>query len=179
MSGARPAPSLAAPAGPAEPASAGRGTASAGRGTSGGSVTGDRVTRPTPGQLAWPLPGKVTAGYGFAYSEVHGDWRLHAGIDVAGDAGSPVIAAAAGVVRRVGCDPARRYTVEIDHGGGVVTAYLHLGKAAVGEGATVKRGQVIGHLGEPGQEEPGQAHVHFEVRVDGSPRDPLEWLAPR
>lgn len=104
---------------------------------------------------------------------------MHAGIDVAGEAGSPVRAAAAGVVRLVSLDPGRRYTVEIDHGGGVVTAYLHLAKAAVPQGARVKRGQVIGRLGEPGQEEPGGAHVHFEVRVDGSPRDPLEWLAPR
>jgi murein DD-endopeptidase MepM/ murein hydrolase activator NlpD len=134
---------------------------------------------PAPGQLAWPLRGKVVAGYGFAYSEVHGDWRLHPGIDVAGEAGSPVSAAAPGVVRLVSRDPARGCTVEIDHGGGVVTAYLHLGEAVVPPGARVKRGQVIGHLGEPGQEEPGVVHVHFEVRVDGSPRDPMKWLPPR
>lgn len=134
---------------------------------------------PAPGELAWPLPGKVTADYGFAYSEVHGDWRLHAGIDLEGEGGRAVTAAAGGVVKLVSRNPRDGCVVEIDHGGGIVTAYLHLGKALVRKDDRVNRGQVVGHLGEPGEGEPGGPHLHFEVRMDGSTRNPLDWLSPR
>ncbi|MDI6824269.1 MAG: peptidoglycan DD-metalloendopeptidase family protein [Bacillota bacterium] len=152
------------------PAPDGRaGNPAAGGAGAGAPVAGGAVG-PDPGDLVWPLEGDVIAEYGFAYSEVYGDWRLHPGIDIAGEPGGAVRAAAPGTVKRVSREEG--WVVEIDHGGGVVTAYGNLGEAGVRRGRKVAAGQVIGKLGDT-------AHLHFEVRVDGSAQDPLPWLKPR
>lgn len=140
---------------------------------------GGPVRAPAAGELTWPLEGEVVAGYGFGYSEVHGDWRLHAGVDIAGAAGAAVGCAGAGTVRSVSHDPLRGWVVEVDHGGDVVTAYLHLGRVRVGAGDRVRQGQVLGYLGQPGHGEPGAPHLHLEVWVKGTSADPLVWLRPR
>lgn len=124
---------------------------------------------PEPGDLDWPLEGDIITGYGFAYSEVYGDWRLHPGIDIAGERAA-IRTAAPGKVTVVSREDG--WVVEIDHGGGVVTAYRNLGEVGVRRGQKVTAGQVIGKLGDA-------SHLHFEVRVDGSAQDPLPWLNPR
>ena len=121
----------------------------------------------------------MVRGYGFAYSEVHGDWRLHAGLDLEGERGTPVRASAAGVVRLVSRERQDGGVVEIDHGGGVVTVYMHLEKVPVRHGQKVHQGQAIGYLGDPGEGEAGGVHLHFEVRVGGRTQDPANWLVPR
>lgn len=157
-----------APAGPAADGTVGR-----------RETGGQRARAPAPGELAWPLEGEVVAVYGFAYSEVHGDWRLHPGVDIAGAAGAGVACAGTGTVRSVSRDPLRGWVVEVDHGGDVVTAYLHLGRVGVGAGDRVRQGQLLGYLGQPGDGEPGAPHLHLEVRVNGASADPLAWLRPR
>lgn len=104
---------------------------------------------------------------------------MHAGLDLEGERGAGVAAAAAGTVRLVSRSQQEGWVVEIDHGGGVVTAYSHLGKVLVRRGEKVRQGHVIGHLGDPGEAEPAQVHLHFEVRVDGATQDPADWLMPR
>jgi murein DD-endopeptidase MepM/ murein hydrolase activator NlpD len=118
--------------------------------------------------LAWPLAGPVTSGFGLRWG------RIHCGIDIGSPAGTPVGAAAAGVVKRVAWIVGYGYTVEIDHGGGVTTFYAHLSRAAVQPGQEVEKGQMVGRVGETGRTT--GPHLHFELRLDGEPVDPLPYL---
>lgn len=118
--------------------------------------------------LAWPLAGPVTSGFGPRWG------RHHSGIDIGSPAGTPVGAAAAGVVKRVAWIGGYGYTVEIDHGGGVTTFYAHLSRAAVRPGQEVEKGQTVGRVGETGRTT--GPHLHFELRLGGEPVDPVPYL---
>jgi len=118
--------------------------------------------------LAWPLAGSITSGFGPRWG------RHHWGIDIASPAGTQVGAAAAGVVKRVAWISGYGYTVEIDHGGGVTTFYAHLSRAGVRPGQEVEKGQIVGRVGETGRTT--GPHLHFELRLDGQPVDPLPYL---
>lgn len=120
------------------------------------------------GQLAWPVAGPVTSGFGSRWG------RRHEGIDIAVGSGAPVHAAAAGTVIYVGWIPGYGNIVVIDHGSGLSTAYGHNSSLVVGQGASVGKGFVIALSGSTGHST--GPHVHFEVRVDGAPVDPLEYL---
>jgi murein DD-endopeptidase MepM/ murein hydrolase activator NlpD len=110
----------------------------------------------------------VTSEYGTRWG------RLHAGIDLAGDTGDPISAAGAGTVIFAGSQNGYGLTVVIDHGGGVSTLYAHQSRVAVGNGQRVSRGQVIGYVGNTGSST--GSHLHFEVRVGGSPQNPRRHL---
>jgi murein DD-endopeptidase MepM/ murein hydrolase activator NlpD len=98
----------------------------------------------------------------------------HEGIDIAVPLATPVIAAAGGKVIYVGDLEVHGTTLVVDHGNGLATVYCHLSRASVKEGDKVSRGQVLAESGMTGLAT--GPHLHFEVRVDGEPADPREFL---
>lgn len=127
-----------------------------------------------PSSLSQPLAGRhqTLQPFGMAYSELFGDYRLHAGIDYAAAAGESVLAAASGKVTRIENDPAEGRLLEIDHGGGLATQYGGLSGIKVGLNATIQPGTVIGQVGAAN----GKPHLHFGVFLNGSPVDPATYL---
>jgi murein DD-endopeptidase MepM/ murein hydrolase activator NlpD len=124
--------------------------------------------RPSGGGLMWPVSGPVTSPFGWRWG------RMHEGIDIAVPTGTPVHAAQSGRVIIAGWMGGYGNLVVIDHGGGLSTAYGHNSSFAVGGGASVSQGQVVAYAGSTGNST--GPHVHFEVRVNGSPVDPLGYL---
>ncbi|TML94477.1 MAG: M23 family metallopeptidase [Actinobacteria bacterium] len=123
---------------------------------------------PSASGLIWPVNGPVTSPFGYRWG------RLHAGIDIGVPYGTPIHAAAAGtVVLAAWTGGYGNYTC-IDHGGGLATCYAHQSSYAVSAGAQVSQGQVIGYVGSTGHS--FGAHLHFEVRINGNPVDPLGYL---
>jgi murein DD-endopeptidase MepM/ murein hydrolase activator NlpD len=120
------------------------------------------------GAYIWPVNGPVVSPFGQRWG------RLHAGIDIAAPAGTPIRAAAGGTVAIAGPTGAYGLYTCIQHGGGVATCYAHQSSISVSSGASVKQGQVIGAVGCTGR--CFGDHVHFEVRVGGSPVDPTGYL---
>ena len=142
---------------------------SAGVGASGsanGSASGGDST-PSASGLIWPVSGVLTSGFGYRWG------RLHAGIDISAPAGSSVRAAASGTVIYAGWMGGYGSLVVIDHGGGLATAYAHLSAIWIGSGG-VSQGQGIGAVGCTGSCTGN--HLHFEVRVNGQPVDPMGYL---
>jgi murein DD-endopeptidase MepM/ murein hydrolase activator NlpD len=121
-----------------------------------------------------PLQVPVGSGFGFRADPFTGRSALHTGLDFPADVGTPVAAAAGGVVVSTGSHPAYGQMVEIDHGRGLVTRYAHNSKIRVADGDLVKRGQVIAAVGSTGRST--GPHLHFEVLVDGVPQDPDKFL---
>jgi murein DD-endopeptidase MepM/ murein hydrolase activator NlpD len=105
---------------------------------------------------------------------VLGTRRLHAGVDFGAGAGTPIVAADDGVVVSAGWLGGYGNAVIIDHTGGVATLYGHQSRLAVTSGASVSRGQVIGYVGSTGMST--GPHLHFEVRINGVPTDPMPRL---
>ncbi len=137
----------------------------------GGVVAGARVA----GARVTPVAGRVSSGFGMRTHPVTGERRLHAGLDFAAPTGRPVVAAAAGTVSAAADSGGYGLLVTVDHGAGVTTRYAHLSRIAVSVGDPVAAGTVVGAVGSTGQST--GPHLHFEVRVGGVPRDPLDWLA--
>ncbi|MGQ9753671.1 MAG: peptidoglycan DD-metalloendopeptidase family protein [Thermaceae bacterium] len=124
------------------------------------------------GGMRWPLSGfRITTYFG----QRGAFQRFHTGIDLAAPLGTPVYAAKSGQVEVAGWSSlGYGLHVLLDHGGGVETLYAHLSRIAVQPGAWVEAGQVIGYVGSTGWST--GPHLHFEVRVEGSPRNPLAYL---
>lgn len=115
----------------------------------------------------WPLNGRVTSEYG------RRGGGFHSGIDIDGNTGDPIKASKAGDVVTVSCGSGYGICTIIDHGGGVATLYAHMSRKAISSGR-VSQGQVIGYVGCTGS--CSGSHLHFEVRVNGEPRNPREFL---
>ncbi len=115
----------------------------------------------------WPVSGPVVSPFGMRWG------RMHEGIDIGAGYGTPIAAAASGTVIYAGWMGGYGNLIIIDHGGGIATAYGHQSSFAVG-GGLVSQGQVIGYVGCTGH--CFGPHLHFEVRVNGSPVDPLGYL---
>jgi murein DD-endopeptidase MepM/ murein hydrolase activator NlpD len=116
----------------------------------------------------------VTSGYGPRRHPIFGDERMHTGVDFGAAAGTPIRAAADGVVVWAGPRGGYGLTVIIDHGDSLATLYAHQEAVAVAEGRRVRRGEVVGYVGATGYAT--GPHLHFEVRVRGNPVDPLPYL---
>jgi murein DD-endopeptidase MepM/ murein hydrolase activator NlpD len=122
---------------------------------------------PSAAGFVWPVSGPVTSGFGWRWG------RMHEGIDISAACGTPIRAAAAGTVIYAGWMSGYGNITIIDHGGGIATAYGHQSSISVG-GGSVAQGQVIGAVGNTGFST--GCHLHFEVRVNGAPVDPLGYL---
>jgi murein DD-endopeptidase MepM/ murein hydrolase activator NlpD len=135
------------------------------------------------GSWVRPSTGTVTSEYGQRWG------TRHAGVDIAGPRNTPVYAAADGTVTTAACTSAYcdrdgslnlagyGNLVELDHGVGVTTRYAHLSGYTVTPGQQVPAGALIGFQGSTGNST--GVHLHFEVRVDGAPIDPVPWLVDR
>ena len=125
--------------------------------------------------LTLPVRGCMTSPYGVQrYLNGKPTGNIHAGLDQRAPTGTPVRAAADGVVKIVREWNAHGNTVGIDHGQGLESMYQHLSRFAVAEGATVKKGDVIGYSGSTGRS--NAPHLHWTLYVNGVPVNPLEWL---
>lgn len=114
------------------------------------------------------------SGFGWRIDPFTGQRAMHEGVDFITDPGTPVAAAAGGVVQFAGFHPQYGNVVDIDHGNDLVTRYAHLSKILVSEGAVVQRGRSIGESGNTGRST--GPHLHFEVRFRGAPQNPSRFL---
>ena len=115
------------------------------------------------------------SGFGFRTDPFTGQAALHTGLDFPADIGTPVLAAAGGVVILSEYHPQYGNVVELDHGKGLITRYAHNSKVQVKAGDIVKRSQAIAEVGSTGRST--GPHLHFEVRVEGVAQDPAKFLA--
>ena len=114
------------------------------------------------------------SGFGERVDPFTGQMAMHEGIDFLADSGSPIAAAAAGVVVFAGFHPQYGYAVDIDHGNDLVTRYAHCAKLFVKEGDVVQRGRKIAEVGSTGRST--GPHLHFEVRFRGAAQNPARFL---
>ncbi len=122
-----------------------------------------------------PVSGPFNASaFGRRVDPFTGQWAMHEGVDFLADLGSPIAAAADGVVVFAGFHPQYGYMVDIDHGNDLVTRYAHSSKLFVKEGDVVQRGRKIAEVGSTGRST--GPHLHFEVRFRGSAQDPSKFL---
>jgi murein DD-endopeptidase MepM/ murein hydrolase activator NlpD len=117
-----------------------------------------------------PIANSESSGFGWRDDPFHHRAKFHSGTDFRGKRGAPVLAAGDGVVKSTSWIGGYGNIVQIDHGGGVVTAYAHLSRFLVRPGAIVTAGQSIAAVGATGRAT--GPHLHFEVRLDGRPVDP-------
>ena len=126
------------------------------------------------GQMIWPLGGPITSEYGWRTHPIYGNARYHSGIDIGGDYGMNIYAADSGTVTYSGWISGYGNTVIIDHGNGVSTLYGHNQSLTVSVGQNISQGDVIAHCGSTGNST--GPHCHFEVRVNGEPTNPYDYL---
>ncbi len=128
--------------------------------------------RATPG--GWPTKGWLTSYFGVRKSPYSGSRKMHEGLDIAANTGTPVIATADGVVARVEYSPGYGKTVIVDHGYGYRTLYGHNSKNLVRAGQRIRRGDKIAEVGNTGRST--GSHLHYEVLLNGVPIDPRKTL---
>jgi murein DD-endopeptidase MepM/ murein hydrolase activator NlpD len=145
------------------------GGSSSGSGQNSGQNSGQ-----SSGEMFWPTSGSIASGFGWRTHPIYGTARFHSGVDIGGACGQPIWAANGGRVISAGWNGGYGNTVIIDHGGGVATLYAHQTSFAVSSGAGVNRGQTIGYVGTTGLST--GCHLHFEVRINGAPVDPVPYL---
>ena len=126
------------------------------------------------GKFIMPVQGRISSDFGNRYHPILKRYRLHSGIDIGVPTGTSVRAAADGVVIHSGWITGYGYTVIIDHGGGLSTLYGHNSALVAKAGKTVLQGDVISKAGSTGVST--GPHVHFEVRDQGAPVNPWQWL---
>jgi murein DD-endopeptidase MepM/ murein hydrolase activator NlpD len=126
------------------------------------------------GIFDWPLQGRLTSYFGYRRSPFWGRRSMHTGLDIAAKYGSPIKAADAGEVIFAGWWDGYGKAIVIDHGRHLTTVYAHLSRIYRQAGSVVEKGQIIGLEGSTGYST--GPHLHFEVRKDGKPMDPLKYL---
>lgn len=123
---------------------------------------------PSGGGFSWPTSGSVTSGFGPRWG------RQHEGIDIANGSGTAIVASRGGTVIQAGSYGGYGNLVLIAHSGGFVTAYAHLSSIAVSQGQSVSTGTFLGGMGCTGS--CTGTHLHFEIRANGTPVDPMAYL---
>ena len=146
----------------------------------GGELMTPDSTRTPTGTLQWPLPvaGTITSQFGYRVDPITGEVSSHTGTDIACAEGTPILAAADGIVTVAnGLDSwggSYGYYIQIDHGGGLETLYAHCSSICVTTGQQVQAGQVIGYVGHTGRVTGN--HLHLEVRMDGNRVDAMQYF---
>ena len=127
--------------------------------------------------LSWPVAGSGTVSLSFPYGkrETPNATLFHSGIDIPGERGLSITAAAAGTVLKAGFDPQQGNSVTLEHSGGLTTVYSHCQELLVSAGQTVAEGDVIALLGSTGMST--GPHLHFEVREQGEARNPIAYFS--
>ena len=141
--------------------------------------TGQIVTgKASAAGMIWPMPSssRITSGFGYRSEVMYGSGTFHNGIDIAVNAGTPIIAAKAGRVIGAGYHYSMGNHVIIDHGGGVYTVYMHASRLLVSVGQEVSRGQTIALVGSTGMST--GPHLHFSVKINGAYVNPLKYVSP-
>ncbi len=130
------------------------------------------------GTMAWPSQAstRISSPFGYRIHPILRIKKMHTGIDIAASSGTNILAANSGTVITAGWNNSYGYMVMIDHGGGIVTLYAHSSKLLVSKGAVVGRGQAIAKVGSTGMST--GPHLHFEVRVNGVYKNPLDYVSP-
>lgn len=128
------------------------------------------------GEMLWPVPGytKLSSTFKMRVHPITGVYKLHAGIDIPAPIGTNFLAANEGIVVKASYNSAYGNMVMVDHGGGVSTLYAHGDEIMVTLGQTVKKGDVVLKTGNTGNST--GPHAHFEVRINGTPVDPLPYV---
>ncbi|ACK42380.1 MULTISPECIES: murein hydrolase activator EnvC family protein [Dictyoglomus] len=138
-------------------------------------LASSNIQKAQKGKLSWPVIGGITSGFGMRRHPLLGGAPLfHTGIDISASYGTPIRAAASGRVIFAGWYGGYGNMIIIDHGGKISTVYGHLSKIVVKVGEEIAEGDVIGYVGSTGLST--GPHLHFEVRINGDPVDPLTWL---
>ena len=147
----------------------------------GGELMNPDSTRIPTGTLQWPLPvaGTITSQFGHRVDPITGEVSSHTGTDIACAEGTPILAAADGIVTVAnGLDSwggSYGYYIQIDHGGELETLYAHCSSICVTTGQQVQSGQVIGYVGHTGRAT--GSHLHLEVRINGNRADGMSFLS--
>ncbi|OWT73005.1 MULTISPECIES: M23 family metallopeptidase [unclassified Achromobacter] len=136
--------------------------------------SGDLARLPT----SMPLEGYayLSSSYGWRRNPVTGRYAMHEGVDFPAPRGTPIEAAAGGVVTEAGPESGYGNMLEIDHGDGMSTRYAHASELLVKKGDVVERGQIVARVGSTGRST--GSHLHFEVRLAGQPLDPKLFIGP-
>lgn len=135
----------------------------------------DRVVRKTIPTTLPIVSGYYSSNYGYRIDPITGRSAFHTGVDLIAPPGTPVMAAAGGVVAQVGFIPEYGNIVDIDHDNGLTSRYAHLSKSLVKIGEIVMKGQKIALVGQTGRTT--GPHLHFEVREKGIPLNPNKFFA--
>ncbi|MFQ5926785.1 MAG: M23 family metallopeptidase [Terriglobia bacterium] len=142
-----------------------------------------RGVRPLPGQTLadltytpslWPVRGRLSGGFGQRMDPFNGEGEFHSGIDISTRFGNPVRAAADGFVVAVGPRTGYGRVLVVDHGFGITTWYAHLASYRAYVGQAVRRGDIIGYVGDSGRST--GPHLHYEVRRHNTPVNPWRFL---
>lgn len=123
-----------------------------------------------------PVAGPIGSGFGFRSDPFTGRPALHTGLDFPAPPGTPIVAAAGGMVLSAGAHPQYGLLVEVDHGNDLVTRYAHASRILVKQGDLVKGGQRIAEVGSTGRST--GPHLHFEVLLQGVQQNPVRFLQP-
>jgi murein DD-endopeptidase MepM/ murein hydrolase activator NlpD len=127
------------------------------------------------GSLGKPLRGiSISSGFGGRTHPISGTYKQHTGVDFRAPMGTPAYSSEDGTVISAGWNGGYGNLVTVNHGGGVVTYYAHLSSISVSAGERIGRGQQVGRVGSTGSST--GPHLHFEVRIDGTPRNPMRYL---
>ena len=133
--------------------------------------------------MSYPVLGEISKGHSIdspVFSSTLGEWRVHTGIDISAEEGTPVYSAAAGKVSRIYNDPLFGKTVEITHEGGIVSVYSNLQSTGISvtEGQSVAKGAKLGLVGDTSLSElADEGHLHFAVKVGGVSVNPLDYIS--
>ncbi len=136
------------------------------RNKSGGGI----VVTPWKGKFIRPVDGRITSNFGYRMHPILGKRKMHTGLDMGSPSGTPIKAAAGGVVIYAARYGGYGNCVMIDHGDGVVSLYGHCSSLAVSNGQKVNQGETIAYVGSTGLST--GPHLHFEVRKNGVPTNP-------
>jgi murein DD-endopeptidase MepM/ murein hydrolase activator NlpD len=134
--------------------------------------------RASHGALPWPTTGSLQSGFGWVTDPVTGQTLRSNGVKIAAAYGTPFRAVFPGVVKQAGFIRGYGQTVVLDHGA-YTTVYAHANGLKVSAGQSVDQGEVLGFVGNSGLVDSSGYLLHFEIRYNGTPQDPVSWLAPQ